>query len=152
MKKIISAALVLAIITTLLIPSVALAAPNSKVDLIEDTADGVLDMDGPVVGFVNTNQDEDGNLRVVIKVKGATPLTTYTIYLTGNATHDTATGYIDIGTLTTNENGIGNSGEIIIDAATAQAPPLGAGPHHLDIGDAGDGKWFTSTPIPYSLP
>ena len=129
-----------------------LAAPNTKVDLVEDSADGAIDMLGPVVGFVNTNQNDDGDLRVVVKLKDATPLTTYTIYLTGGPTHDTATGFIVIGTLTTDEDGNGNSGAIWTDAATMATATFGNGPHHVDMLGGGDGKSFTASPILYTLP
>jgi hypothetical protein len=131
-----------------------LAGPNTKVDLVEDVGQlgDDYDMEGPVVGFVNTNQDDDGNLRVVIKVKDATPLTTYTIYLVGGPTHATATGFTVIGYLTTNEVGNGNSANIWIDAATMAVAPYGNGPHHIDIDDGGDNKWFVAGPIPYTIP
>ena len=154
MKKLIAIVLTLSFIMTIIVPTTVLAAPNSKVDLVMDVGEvgDAYDMEGPVVGFVNTNQDEDGNLRVVIKVKDATPLTTYTIYLVGGPTHDTATGFTVIGNLTTNVVGNGNSGEIWVDAATMAASPYGDGPHHIDINDGGDGKWFVAGPIPYTIP
>jgi hypothetical protein len=154
MKKILVSTLTLVIIATMLVPSVVLAAPNSKVDLVMDVGEAgdAYDMEGPVVGFVNTNQDDEGNLRVVIKVKDATPLTTYTVWLVGGATHDSATGFTVIGYLTTNEIGTANSGEIWVDAATMAEAPFGSGPHHIDIDEGGDDKWFVSSPIPYTVP
>jgi hypothetical protein len=154
MKKIsILIPLVLALVLSIGIAVPVSATPNTKLDLFYDGVPGTgeIDMDGPTMGFVNTNQDDEANLRVVVKVKGALPLTEYTIYLVGGITHDAVTGFIAIGTLTTDEYGNGNSGSIWVDAATiADAPLNGVQEYHIDLLCAAQG--YAATTILYIAP
>jgi hypothetical protein len=130
--------------------SVASAGPNDKVDLQQDC--GVpcveaVDSTGPTgFGFTNYNVDGQGNLRVVASLKNAAPNTTYHIFLVCGPTHDTSCGFTDIGTLTTNGQGNGNSGAIIL----AGNPYGGGVDDHVDllkgVGDQSAGTYI-STPI-----
>jgi hypothetical protein len=141
---------------------IAFATPNTKVDFVQDVATGGsfadLDMAGPTgFGFVNFNQDDAGNLRVVASLKNAEPNTTYEIFLVCGPTHDTACGFISIGTLTTNGQGNGNSGAIDVPLATLQAAPFGSGDRtdHIDllkgVGDLSAGVYAVSG-IDYTVP
>lgn len=125
--------LILLGIIVLMIP-IVMATPNTKLSLVNDSADGVNDMVGPESGFVNYNQNNAGDLRTVVKMEGGEPLTTYTIYLVCGPTHAAACGFISIGTLTTDVNGNGNSGAIRTPVATLQSAPFGSGARtdHID--------------------
>lgn len=137
------------------------ATPNTKLDVVQDcssTCPEALDMAGPTgFGFVNYNQDEEGNLRVVASLKNAQPNTTYHIFLTCGSTHATACGFLDIGTLTTNDQGNGNSGAVMVTVATLQAAPFGSGARtdHIDMlagnGDTSAGVYATSN-VDYLVP
>lgn len=152
----------IAAMTTAAHAGTAFATPNTKVDFIQDVATGGsiadLDMAGPTgFGFVNFNQDNAGNLRVVASLKNAEPNTTYEIFLVCGPTHDTACGFISIGTLTTNGQGNGNSGAVDVPLATLQAAPFGAGDRtdHIDLiqgpGDLSAGAYVVSG-IDYTVP
>lgn len=157
------------IAAVLMIASVASATPNTKLNMIQDSAGcggagqpacGAADSDmaGPTgFGFVNFNQDDEGNLRVVVSLKDATPNTTYEIFLVCGPTHALACGFITIGFLTTNVQGNGNSGAIIVDVTTLQAAPFGSGARtdHIDllqgVGDLSAG-FYVVTPVAYTVP
>jgi len=110
--------------------SVALATPNTKIDLFQECAPnevGCVDMAGPTgFGFVNFNQDSAGALRVVVSMKAVSPKSTYHVFLVCGPTHSLVcgAGFVDIGTLVTNGHGNGNSGALSVSVATLQA--LGA--------------------------
>lgn len=84
----------------------------------------------PVIGFVNfrpTVPDDPNHVVVVASVKDAAPNCTLTVDLVLTGTDSEAglppdgfhTGLINsIGTLTTNQNGKGNSGAIVVEVAT----------------------------------
>lgn len=150
------------------------ATPNTKLLIIQDSAGcgGVgqpvcgaadSDMAGPSgtgnrgFGFVNYNQNAEGELRVVVALKNATPNTTYEIFLVCGPTHATACGFITIGFLTTNGQGNGNSGAIHVPVTTLQAPPFGSGARtdHVDllasVGDLSAG-FYAATPVSYIVP
>ena len=100
--------------------SVAVATANDKVALQQDCGSPCVesvDSIGPTgFGFVNYNKNAAGELRMVVALKNAAPSTTYHIFFTCGPTHDTACGFVDIGTLTTNGQGNGNSGAIVFSA------------------------------------
>lgn len=139
----------------------ASAAPNTKLDLVQDcssTCPEAIDMAGPTgFGFVNYNQDDQGNLRVVASLKNAQPNMTYHIFLACGPTHATACGFMDIGMVTTNGQGNGNSGAVMVPLATLQATPFGSGARtdHIDIlagvGDTSAGVYVTSN-VDYLVP
>ncbi|HZM64234.1 MAG TPA: hypothetical protein VFB59_03815 [Candidatus Saccharimonadales bacterium] len=137
----------------------ASAAPNTKLDLVQDCSTGcseAVDMAGPTgFGFINYNQDDEGNLRVVASLKNAEPNTTYQIFLVCGPTHAAACGFIEIGTLTTNGQGNGNSGAVMVPLATLQSAPFGAGARtdHIDLlaGGTGAGVYATSN-VDYLVP
>jgi len=121
------------------------ATPNTKLDMFQDVAPGGTTADADMVGpsgfgFVNYNQDEDGNLRITVVLKYAEPDTEYTIYLVSGATHDTVAGFFVIGTFTTNVKGMGAISGIIVSVGTLQsALGFGSGTYtcHLDVLGAG---------------
>ena len=127
-----------------LIAGVANATPNQKVDLFQDggAAGGAIDMAGPTgYGFVNYNTNASGALRIVVGLKNAQPNTTYTIFLVCGPTHATACGFIDIGSVTTDDDGNATSGAIWI-----EDPPYAGGPDdHLDL--IGGGEVYAATPL-----
>jgi hypothetical protein len=107
----------------------------------------LVDSTGPTgYGFVNYNKNAAGDLRVVVSLKNAAPNTTCHIFLVCGPTHATACGFVDIGTLTTNGQGNGNSGAIIL-----TAPPfVGSPDDHIDLlKDVGDltAGFYIATPI-----
>lgn len=133
------------------------ATANTKVDLFQDRSAGgaeAIDMDGPTgFGFVNFNQNEDGDLRLVVSLKNAEPNTTYEgMFLVCGPTHATACGFIDIGEITT--NGQGNATETLwLEVETLQASPFGSGARtdHFDlIGPLGD--VYAASGIDYLVP
>ena len=142
--------LLVALLAAAAMASVATATANDKVALQQDCGSPCVepvDSTGPTgFGFVNYNKNAAGELRVVVSLKNAEPNTTYHIFLTCGPTHDTACGFVDIGTLTTNGQGNGNSAAIIV-----SAPPYVGGPDdHIDllkgVGDLSAG-FYISTPI-----
>jgi len=138
-------------------PSFIKASSNTKIDLLQDrSAGGIedLDMDGPAgFGFVNYNQNDGDDLRLVVSLKNAEPNTTYSgAFLVCGPTHGTACGFIDVGDLTTNNQGNGNA-TIMLDVETLQATPFGPGSRtdHFDlIGPAGD--VYVVTGLDYIVP
>ncbi len=135
------------------------ATPNMKLDLIQDCSVGCLeapDMTGPAgFGFVNYNQNVQGDLRVVVSVKGAAPNTTYSVILANGSTHATSTGSAVIGTVTTNGQGNGTSNSEVTHATLLTAP-FGAGSqtNHIDvrkdINDTSTGL-YTVTGVDYTV-
>ena len=129
---------------------VAGATANDKVDLQQDCGSPcveALDSSGPTgFGFVNYNKNAAGDLRVVAVLKDAAPNTTYTVFLVCGPTHATACGFVNIGSVTTNGQGNGSSGAIIL----ADPPYVGGPDDHIDLikdnGDQNAGVYI-STPI-----
>ncbi len=147
-------AILLVIALSVLVATPVLATPNTKLEVMHDSAVPPMDMLGPVAGFCNYNQDDVGNLRVVFVVEGGAPNTTYQIFLVAGPTHAQAQGYIQIGTLTTNTVGRGNSGDIWVSVSTLQGAPFGPGLRidHVDVGNYALNDWFTATPLEYTVP
>ncbi len=114
------------------------ATANTKLDLIQDCSIGcpeAPDMTGPTgFGFVNYNQDANGDLRVVVSVKGAAPNATYAVILGNGSTHATTTGSAIVGTVTTNGQGNGTSNSQV-PHATLLSAPFGVGDqmNHIDV-------------------
>jgi hypothetical protein len=95
------------------------------------------DMRGPEVGSVSYTQNANGNLQLRVKVEFAQVNAKYQIYLVGGPSHDLATGFITIGTLTTNAAGSGSTA-LTVSVALLQNSPFGPGfrNDHMDlIGD-----------------
>ena len=137
------------------------AAAATKVDLIQDVASGgvgVVDMDGPTgFGFVNFNQDANGDLRLTVSIKNAEPDTTYAgAFLVCGPTHALGCGWIDVGDLTTNGQGNGNA-TMVLSVETLQDSPFGSGSRtdHFDLmkdtGDSSAGIYVASG-IDYIVP
>jgi len=143
-----------------LLASSAVATPNTKLDLVNDCGGfgpgGACDMAGPTAGFLNYNQDDTDNLRVVVSMKDGKPNTTYEIWLVCGPTHASACGFITIGTLTTNVQGNGTA-SLSVDLATLQAAPFGSGDRtdHVDLGQGvGDlsAGFFAASVLAYTIP
>jgi hypothetical protein len=159
--RLLLSAFVVSMLTVAALAMPASATPNTKLDLVQDCSTNCpepVDMQGPTgFGFINYNQDSEGNLRAVTSLKNADPNTTYHIFLVCGPTHATACGFIDIGTLTTDDQGNGNSGAIVIPVGTLQTAPFGSGARtdHIDlIGGAGNlsnGVYATSN-VNYMIP
>jgi hypothetical protein len=94
---------------------------------------GSLDMDGPEVGLVAYSEPGD-NLHLEIKVEFGQPSTSYEVFLVGGPAHSMATGYIAIGTLSTNAAGAG-SGIFTVAHTTLLSSPFGPGyrTDHIDL-------------------
>ena len=153
-----SLALALSVLAAM--PHSVSASANTKLDLIQDLSSGgvgVLDMDGPTgFGFVNFNQDADYRLRVVVSLKNAEPDTEYKgIFTVCGPTHAAACGYIDIGNLTTNGQGNGNTTMFVSVADLQAAFGSGAKTDHFDlmkdVGDLSAGV-YTATGLDYMVP
>ena len=137
--------------------SLVSAAAATKIDLMQDRSAGgseTLDMDGPTgFGFVNFNQNGQDDLRLLVSLKNAEPNTTYEgMFLVCGPTHDDACGFVDIGSLTTDDDGNG-SANMWLDVETLQASPFGPGSRtdHFDlIGPAGD--VYAASGIDYTVP
>ncbi len=136
--KLISAALSLSVLSLGLAIPVVGATPNTKLDLVQDCSTGCsepTDMNGSTgFGFVNYNQDNNGDLRIVASLKGAEPNATYTVILANGSTHATTTGFAVVGTVTTNVQGNGTS-NITVSHATLLGAPFGVGDqkNHVDL-------------------
>lgn len=146
----VSAVVIGALLAAGVLASFAAATANDKVAMQQDCGSPCVepvDSVGPTgFGFVNYNKNAEGALRVVVALKNAAPSTTYHVYFTCGPTHVTACGFEDIGTLTTNGQGNGNTGAIVL-----AAPPYVGGPSdHIDVmklaGDLSAGL-YVSTPI-----
>ena len=137
LKVIVAALSISALSLGLAIPSVG-ATPNTKLDLMQDCSTGCsqpTDMNGPTgFGFVNYNQDNNGDLRIVASLKGAEPNATYSVILANGPTHATTTGFAVVGTVTTNVQGNGTS-NIKVSHATLMSTPFGVGDqkNHVDL-------------------
>jgi len=146
-KNILFALVLVAVVAVF--PRSASAAANTKVDLVQDVASGpvgVLDMDGPTgFGFINFNQNANGDLHITVSLKNAEPNTEYSgVFLVCGPTHASACGYVDVGDLTTNGQGNGNATMIL------SAADLGSGSYtdHFDlmkdVGDQSAGVYVAS--------
>lgn len=141
-------------------PKAASAAANTKVDLVQDCSTGcaeTLDMAGPTgFGFINFNQNANGDLRMTVSVKNAEPNTEYSgVFLVCGPTHASACGFVDVGNLTTNGQGNGNA-TLILSASDLQAEfGSGARTDHFDllkaVGDTSAGVYAASG-INYIVP
>lgn len=137
-------------LAAVVLAGVASATANDKVDLQQDCGSPCVepvDSVGPTgFGFVNVNKNAAGDLRVVAVLKNAAPNTTYEVFLVCGPTHATACGFVSLGTLTTNGQGNGNSGAIVV-----EDPPYVGGPNdHIDLLAQGGGTSagvYISTPI-----
>jgi hypothetical protein len=139
MKKIKLIIAVLAVsVMSLGFATTAGATANTKLDLLQDCSTGCPqppDMVGPAgFGFVNYNQDANGDLRIVASLKGAEPNTTYVVILANGPTHATTTGFAKVGTVATNGQGNGTV-NISVSHATLMSAPFGAGnqTNHIDL-------------------
>ncbi len=142
-------------------PRAALATANTKVALVQDVASGgvgTADMLGPTgYGFLNFNQNANGDLRLVVSLKNADPNTEYKgVFLVCGPTHASACSYIDVGDLTTNGQGNGNA-TMWVPVATLQASPFGSGSRtdHFDllkgVGDQSAGV-YVAAGVDYIVP
>lgn len=138
----------------------ALATPNTKVNLVQDCSTGcaeAVDMEGPTgFGFVNFNQNADGDLRVTVSLKNAEPNTTYSgVFLVCGPSHASACGYVDVGDLTTNGQGNGNA-TMILAVEDLQDSPFGPGARtdHFDLIAATNatGGVYAASGIDYVVP
>lgn len=143
------------------LPSSVEASANTKVDLVQDCSTGcseTVDMAGPTgFGFINYNQNANGDLRLVVSVKNAEPNTEYSgVFLVCGPTHSSACGFVDAGDLVTNGQGNGNA-TMILSVESLQASPFGPGSRtdHFDllkgVGDVSAGV-YTATGINYVVP
>lgn len=162
MKSLFSIAAVFVAISAFVVvqPQEALATANTKVNLVQDCSTGcteAIDMAGPTgFGFINFNQNNNGDLRVVISLKNAEPNTTYSgVFLVCGPTHATACGFVDVGDLTTNGQGNGNA-TMILPVADLQASPFGSGARtdHFDLiaGSPSTGGVYAASGINYIVP
>jgi len=137
--------LLMALITGIFVasPLVATAhAPHTvvhtttNVEMIYDNDNnglgGPYDMTGPVVGMVNYKQDNDGNLVLTIRIADGRPNTTYHIYLTVGPSHVGAEGFVDVGTIATDANGIAKSKTVTVGDFPLVFPP-GYRTDHIDL-------------------
>lgn len=129
------------------------AAANTKLDLIQDVASGgvgVLDMDGPTgFGFLNYNQNANGDLHMIVSLKDAEPNTTYSgVFLVCGPDHASACDFVDVGDLTTNNQGNGNATMILSASDLYDQFGSGARTDHFDllkgVGDQSAGVYAAS--------
>lgn len=139
-------------------------AADTKVDLLHDCgpnsgqgpcAGGNRDMLGPEVGFVNYNQNGQGDLIIVSATKKSEPDRTFDFLLWCGPTHNTAGNlakFVD-DAMTTNVVGNGNTGAILVTAAELLAA-CGPGAHtgHVDLDSDNLDTTLTGTPINFTVP
>lgn len=145
--------LVAALAVTMLAPS-ATAAKYEQSGMFQDCSTGcpeAVDMAGPG-GFGWVNYTTYGpDLKLQVALRGAEPNTTYRVFLTCGPTHDTACGFVDVGSVTTDQYGRGNNNQIIVRS------PFGGGVRtdHVDLlkgaGDLSAGLYAAGN-INYTLP
>ena len=135
----------------------------TKVDLLHDCgpnsvegpcAGGNRNMAGPEVGFVNYNQNGQGDLIIVSATKKSEPNRTFSFTLYCGPTHDTAgnIAHHEADAMTTNVVGNGNTGAIKIpmEQLLARCGP-GAHTGHVDL-DSGFDTTLAATPINFEVP
>ena len=150
------------ILLGVLVSGVMAAAPASagketKIDLLYDcgpkttTCPAARDMLGPEVGFVNYNQNGQGDLIIVVAIKRADPDHTYNFSFYCGPTHATAgpRPYFELAAATTNTVGNGNTGAIKIDAALLTMCGT-SGEGHVDMDSPT--TTLAATPVHYVVP
>jgi hypothetical protein len=142
--------LVAALAVTILAPTATAAPPYLTSPMFQDCATGegpgpCADMSGPS-GFGSVSFTTYGpDLKLQVKLRNATPNTSYTIFLTCGPTHALVCGFVEIGTLMTNEFGRATDNQIIVPM------PFGGGTRtdHVDIVGA-DGSVYVAGSIDYT--
>ncbi len=110
---------------------------ETQVPVVYDTDSGgfggPLDMNGPQIGVTAYSEPGD-NLHIKLTIEFGQPNTRYEVFLVAGPSHAAATGFIAIGTLSTNAQGAG-AAAITVPQATLLAAPFGAGyrTDHLDL-------------------
>ena len=146
----------------LLVAPNANAANDTKVDLLHDcgpnSPEGPCDfanrdMAGPEVGFVNYNQNGQGDLLVVSAIKKAEPNRVFDFILYCGPTHANAINiaHFEPAAVTTNVVGNGNTGAILVTAdelLTACGP--GAHTGHVDLDTTNGDATLAATPINFT--
>ena len=115
------------------------------------------DMEGPVVGTVRYQQNEQGDLLLLVVVRRGDPNTAYNIILAPGPNHDDSsyetTGII--GTLTTNGRGSGHTEWLVVPASLLQDQarfgPL-AHTDHLDLFEVSGLTVLTAGRIDFVVP
>jgi hypothetical protein len=133
------------------------SAANTKVDLIQDVAPGgvgAIDMAGDTgFGFINFNQNANGDLRVTISLKNASPNTEYNgVFLVCGPTHATACGFVDVGDMTTNNQGNANATMMLSTSFLNDEFGSGAKTDHFDLIGNGSGDVYVASGIDYIVP
>ena len=148
-----------ALLLSVVIAGHASATPSHKLDLKCDVGltcnpASPIDMEGPVIGFVNYNQDDvTGDLRLEIKINGGAPAAGFTIYLVCGPTHETACGFDSFGTMTTNAQGNSSSSALVIPKCTAQAILSPNGPAmlgHIDLISGANVELYAATTVDFN--
>ena len=110
---------------------------ETQVPMVYDTDSGGFggpgDMTGPQIGLTAYSEPGD-NLHINLTIEFGQPSTRYEVFLTGGPSHALATGFIAIGTVSTNAAGSG-AGAFLVPHATLLAPPFGPGyrTDHIDL-------------------
>jgi hypothetical protein len=139
--------LVAALAVTMLAPT-ATAAKYEQSPMFQDCSAGcpeAIDFSGPS-GFGWVNYTTYGpDLKLQVALRGASANTSYTIYLTCGPTHDTACGFVAVGTLLTDAYGRANANQIVVRS------PFGGGVRtdHVDI-IGSDGSIYVAGNINYT--
>ena len=141
------------------------AGNDTKVDLIHDCGptsgqgpcNGNRDMAGPVRGFVNYNQNGQGDLLIVNAIKKADPNTTLDFRLYCGPTHNTAGNnpWFEMAAVTTNNVGNGNTGAVHVPAEALVVCGPGTHTGHVDLDTPGlgfGGTTMAGTPIVFTVP
>jgi hypothetical protein len=121
-----------ALAVTMLAPT-ATAAKYEQSGMFLDCAAGegpglCADMSGPSgFGWINTTYGPD--LKLQVAIRGASPNTSYTIFLTCGPTHALVCGFVEVGTIVTDAYGRANANQIVVRS------PFGGGVRtdHVDI-------------------
>jgi hypothetical protein len=137
----------------------AIAAKNINLNVFQDVSDGGVELRDTVgngsYGFANTNQNANGDLRVVGALMGVAPNTTYDVVIYVGPTHANAIAILYSGNITTNAQGNANTGAIIIPAASLSGFWGGSGyigVGHIDFDNVSTTGTYVATGIPYIVP
>jgi hypothetical protein len=155
MKKIlITLAICLILVGMMAVP--AMAAKNINLNVFQDVSDGGVELRDTIgtgsFGFANTNQNANGDLRVVGALKGAAPNTMYYVIIWAGPDHDGAITAMYSGNVTTNVQGNANTGAISIPAASLYGGSGYTGVGHIDFDNASTTGTYVATGISYIVP
>jgi hypothetical protein len=108
----------------------------------------------PGFGAVAHAVDDEGTLWLAVSLRGAAPLTVHEVFLVCGPTVEESCGYAAVGSVTTDERGDADSGEVALAPGALEAGPFGASARrdHLTIVDWAANTSYVGAALAYALP